>query len=167
MSIAADAFGAALRAVAGLDARVLLTVGNRFDPTRLGPVPDNTHVESWVDQADVMASADLVACHGGSGTVLGALAAGVPLVMVPLFADQFANARRVADTGAGLTVIAGPKPTRPGRNPIDAGDAPQLTRAIATVLATPTYRHQARRLAAALATAPTPDQALDRLTSAG
>ena len=43
-------------------------------------------------------------CHGGSGTTLGALAAGLPLVIVPLFADQPANAKRVAEVGAGLVV---------------------------------------------------------------
>jgi UDP:flavonoid glycosyltransferase YjiC (YdhE family) len=166
MSIAAGAYRTALRAVAGLDARVLLTVGRAVDPAGLGPVPDNVHVEAWVDQADVLASADLVACHGGSGTVLGALTAGVPLVVVPLFADQFENARRVAATGAGQVVIAAPKAGRPGRNPIDEGDAPQLASAIATVLATTGHRDQAERLAAEVAAAPPADEVLDRLVTA-
>ena len=43
-------------------------------------------------------------CHGGSGTVLGALAADLPLVIMPLFADQFANARTLADAGAAIVV---------------------------------------------------------------
>jgi len=165
MSIAAEAYRTALRAVADLDARVLLTVGSRFDRDELGPVPRNVHVEAWVDQADVLATADVVACHGGSGTVLGALGAGVPLVVVPLFADQFENARRVAATGAGLTVVAGPKATRPGRNPIDEGDAPQLAEAIATVLATADHGDRAERLATEMATAPDAGQALDDLAA--
>jgi UDP:flavonoid glycosyltransferase YjiC (YdhE family) len=49
------------------------------------------------------------ACHGGSGTTLGALAAGLPLVVVPLFADQPVNARRVAAVGAGLAVEPEPE----------------------------------------------------------
>lgn len=41
-------------------------------------------------------------CHGGSGTTFSALAARVPLVVVPMFADQPGNARLAAAAGAGL-----------------------------------------------------------------
>jgi UDP:flavonoid glycosyltransferase YjiC (YdhE family) len=68
-------------------------------------------VERWVPQAEALAQASLVVCHGGSGTVLGALAANVPLVILPLFADQFANARALADTGA-AAVVVGPDELR-------------------------------------------------------
>ena len=57
----------ALDAVAGLSIRALMTVGRRFDVDTLTP-PSNTRVERWVAQADVLAAADLVVCHGGSGT---------------------------------------------------------------------------------------------------
>ena len=40
--------------------------------------------------------------HGGAGTTLSAFAAGCPLVVVPLFGDQPANAVRVAVAGAGV-----------------------------------------------------------------
>jgi len=53
------------------------------------------HVEAWVPQADALAAATVVVCHGGSGTTFGTLAAGLPLVIVPMFADQPANARLV------------------------------------------------------------------------
>jgi hypothetical protein len=43
----------------------------------------------------VLPHAALVVCHGGSGSTFGALAAGVPLVIWPLFADQFRNGRAV------------------------------------------------------------------------
>lgn len=86
MSIASRVYRAALRAVEHVEARVLLTVGNRFDPGALGPLPSHVHVEPWVDQDRVFPEADLVVCHGGSGTAFGALAAGVPLVTVPVFA---------------------------------------------------------------------------------
>jgi UDP:flavonoid glycosyltransferase YjiC (YdhE family) len=42
--------------------------------------------------------------HGGYGTTLGALLAGVPQAVVPLFADQHHNARRIAELGAGLAI---------------------------------------------------------------
>jgi UDP:flavonoid glycosyltransferase YjiC (YdhE family) len=67
-------------------------------------VPENVRVERWVPQAEALAQASLVVCHGGSGTVLGALAANLPLVIMPLFADQFANARTLAGAGAAAVV---------------------------------------------------------------
>lgn len=78
---------------------MLLTVGRRFDPSALGAVPGNVHVEGWVEQADALGAATLVVCHGGLGTVYAALAAAVPVVVVPAFADQFLNGRRIAAAG--------------------------------------------------------------------
>ena len=81
---------------------VLMTVGDRGDPAELGPLPRSVRVERWVSQADVMARAAAMVSHGGSGSTLMALAAGVPQAFVPLFVDGPANARRVAELGAGI-----------------------------------------------------------------
>jgi UDP:flavonoid glycosyltransferase YjiC (YdhE family) len=43
-----------------------------------------------------------VVCHGGSGIFF---AMGCPVVVIPLFADQTANARAAQATGAGLAVF--------------------------------------------------------------
>jgi UDP:flavonoid glycosyltransferase YjiC (YdhE family) len=99
-----DPYRALLDAVDGLDVPVLLTTGAELD---LGPVPANVTVEPWVPQPDALAKAKLVVCHGGSGTVLGTLAAGLPLVIMPLFADQIANAQRLAAIGAARVVTPG------------------------------------------------------------
>ncbi len=104
MEMVAPVYRAALDAMAELEARVLMTVGHGADMNAFGAAPANVRVEPWVPQADVLAEAALVVCHGGAGTTLGSLAAGRPLVVVPLFADQPANAERVAAVGAGLTV---------------------------------------------------------------
>jgi UDP:flavonoid glycosyltransferase YjiC (YdhE family) len=166
MTMAGDVYRTALRAVADLDARVLLTVGRRFDATMLGAIADNVHVEPWIDQAEVLDRADVVVCHGGSGTVLGALAAGVPMVVVPLFADQFENARRIATAGAGLIVESERSAEGSRRNFIGDEDAAQLTKAINAVLATSSYREQAGRIAAEMAVAPTAGEVLDGLATA-
>lgn len=50
--------------------------------------------------------ANVVVCHGGSGTAFGALAAGVPLIICPLFADQSSNGQLIASAGAGLVAAA-------------------------------------------------------------
>lgn len=93
------AYPKSLEAAGGLDARVLLTTGQELE---VDGVPGNVRVERWVDQADVLAEASVVVGHGGSGTTLGALAAGIPQVVAPLFADQPFNAARVAMVGAGV-----------------------------------------------------------------
>ena len=112
----------AAEALAALPVRVLLTIGDRRDPAELGPLPPSVRVERWMPQAAVMAHASAMVGHGGSGSTLMALAAGVPLALVPLFVDGPANAGRVAELGAGIVAeelaprvgsCYGPRP--PGR----------------------------------------------------
>jgi UDP:flavonoid glycosyltransferase YjiC (YdhE family) len=167
MSIAARIYRMALAALARLDVRVLLTVGHRFDRTALEPVPANVHVEPWVDQAHVLPEADVVLCHGGSGTVYGALAAGVPLVMTPLFADQFVNGRRVADCGAGLVVEPEGGNDDGTRRVLGDGDVPRIADAIEAVLGTASHRRNAGRIAREMAAAPSVDEVLDALLAGG
>jgi len=163
MSIAAGVYRTALSAIGGVPVRALLTLGRQFDRSSLGPIPANVHVEAWVDHTDVLAAADLVVCHGGSGTAFGALAAGVPVVVVPLFADQFENGRRIADGGAGLVVEATETTGASVRRLIGQEDAPRIAAGITSVLATPSYRRNARRIAAEMASARTGDEVLATL----
>lgn len=158
---AAPIYGGALEAVAGLPARVLLTTGAAAEAEPLaGPGP-HVHVARWVPQADVLPHARVVVCHGGSGTTLGALAAGVPLVVTPLFADQPQNGRRVAAVGAG--VVVEPRDEGAIRSAIDPAD---LQEAIAAVLTDGSYTQAAGRMAAEMRDLPPPDEALAVLTAA-
>jgi MGT family glycosyltransferase len=136
--------------LAGLPVRVLLTVGEAVDPVALGPLPSGVHVERFVPQQQVLAAATAMVTHGGSGSVLGAPAAGRPLVVLPLFADQPYNAARVAALGAGLSIDGGP------------AAAGQVGPAAAAVLDDPTYRAGAHRVAAEMAALPTADQTATR-----
>lgn len=100
-----------------------------------------------------------VVCHGGAGT-LRALASGVPLVMVPLFADQARNARRVADLCAGISLPELPNlASAMAEGP--AAVAAWLGPAVRAVLDDPSYRRGAQRVAAAIHTLPPVDAALD------
>ena len=111
----------ALDSLSHLPVRVLVTVGRDRDPADLGPVGPNVHVARWVPQADVMPHTAAMICHGGSGTVRAGLAAGVPLAVLPLFADQPFNAQRVTELArsrsttrqAPATPCAGFSPTPP------------------------------------------------------
>jgi MGT family glycosyltransferase len=133
----------ALDALALLPVRVLVTVGRDRDPRELGPLPPNVHVARWVPQADVMPHTAVMICHGGSGTVRAGLAAGVPMVVVPLFADQPHNARRVAELGAGI-----------------AHDGTfGLAESVRRLLVEPSYLQEAQRIAAVIRRLPTVDTA--------
>lgn len=126
-----DLYRDAAAALGELDVRVLMTLGTEVDPDELGPVPANVHVERWVPQNAVMGEAAVMIGHGGSASTLGAMAAGVPLACIPLYADQPENAARVAQLGAGLAL-----------------DGPAaLTEAVSTLLGDPFYRDHARLVA--------------------
>ena len=156
------AFRAALDAVGGLPVRALLTVGRATDIHALGDVPANVHVEAWVPQADALAAAAAVVCHGGSGTTFGTLAAGLPLVIAPMFADQPANARLVESAGAGLTVEPSGEPR--GRTGVLApGDAARIRQSLELILADDSYRQAAQSLAAEMRALPTPAELLGGL----
>ncbi|HVU02499.1 MAG TPA: glycosyltransferase [Polyangiaceae bacterium] len=147
MEAARQAYEPVIQAARGLPARVLLTVGNSFPLESLADVPENVHVERFVPQDDVLPHAALAICHGGSGTVIGALAAGVPMVVTPLFADQPQNAARIAAVGAGIAL-----PTR-------GATAESIRRAVLSILREPPFRDRARAIAAEIADLPPIDEA--------
>ena len=91
---AADALGQ-------LPVRGLVTTGPAVDPALIA-APPNVTVTQWVRHADVLPHCSAVITHGGHGTVMKALIAGVPLVVVPLGRDQPDNAARVVHAGAGI-----------------------------------------------------------------
>ena len=147
-----------------LGLRVLVTTGARVPEGRFEEVPASVHVESWVPQDDVVGAASVVVCHGGSGTTYGALAAGVPLVFLPVMADQLTNARLVAEAGAGVSLLE------------EAGSALEnvaaLERAIgrlgdvvSLLLAETGHRDRARLIAGEMAAQPSLGDALGRLAA--
>jgi UDP:flavonoid glycosyltransferase YjiC (YdhE family) len=163
LPIGVAAYQAVLDAVDGLKVRVLLTVGRSFDPASLPRIPPNVHVETWVPQADSLGSAAVVCCHGGSGTTFGALSAGVPLVVVPMFADQPANGRRLTATGAGIVV----EPSGGDRDTMGAfgpADTARIRSAIESVLTETSYRTAAILIADEMRQARTVDDVINLLT---
>jgi len=139
-----------LDALAGLDVEVLLTTGRSHDPSTLD-VPDNARVEQFVPQSETLPRASLVVSHGGSGTLLGALAHGVPLVVTPHAADQFDNARAAAATGVARVVMP------------DELDEAAVREAVAAVRAELSYREAAERVADEIAAMPSPAEVAARL----
>jgi UDP-N-acetylglucosamine transferase subunit ALG13 len=98
----AAALQAMVEALVEERANLVVTTGANGDLDRFGPQPAHVRVERYVPQQALLPHCDVVVCHGGAGSVLGALAHKVPLVMLPLAADHHEVAAQVAAAGAGL-----------------------------------------------------------------
>jgi MGT family glycosyltransferase len=95
---------AALEALTGEDVSVVVTTAS-VDPSPFTP-PPNAHVERFVPHRAVLERAACVVCHGGMGITQKALAAGVPVCVVPFGRDQFDVARHVEVADAGTRLPA-------------------------------------------------------------
>jgi MGT family glycosyltransferase len=128
---------AAARALRDLPVQVVMTTGKQRDPNDLSfeVAAPNIRVESYVPQSDLLPKVSVMVTLGGSGGVLAALKAGVPLVIVPTEWDRPENAQRVVEAGAGLRID--PKQCTPER----------LRAAVERVLNEPSFRKNAQRLA--------------------
>ena len=91
-----------------LHADVMVATGGT---TMEDDIPDNAVVRPWVAQAALLPIVDLVVHHGGSGTMLGALTHGIPQLVLPQGADQFANAAALEAVGAAIRL--GPEQQHP------------------------------------------------------
>ncbi|HEU0133759.1 MAG TPA: nucleotide disphospho-sugar-binding domain-containing protein, partial [Allosphingosinicella sp.] len=117
-------------ACARLDLRLLITQGGLG---RLGPedrLPGDPLLYDWVPQEAVLAQSDMVVCHGGINTVLEPLAAGLPMVVMPLAFEQSAIAARLEH--AGVARVLGHR-----------SSARRLAEAIAEVRSDPGFRQRA------------------------
>jgi MGT family glycosyltransferase len=134
-----------------LPSNLVVTVGHHVDPAELGQQPRHVHVERFIPQSSVLPYCDLVVSHGGSGSVIGALAHGLPSVLLPLGADQPLNAGRCADLGVARV--------------LDAVEAtPEVVRAAAAdVITDPAYRRDAEDLRDEIAALPDPAHAIGLL----
>jgi len=136
-------YPAILAVLADLPVRVLITTGKGYDPAALRPLPGNAWAASWWPQAAAMREAALVVGHGGFGTTMTALAAGVPQLVLPLFSsDQFLNAERVEAVGVGARLLG------------DLDAVPEVLGMVEQLLGQPRYAAAARGVAAEMAALP-------------
>ncbi|HJY97861.1 MAG TPA: nucleotide disphospho-sugar-binding domain-containing protein [Streptosporangiaceae bacterium] len=142
---AADALGQ-------LPVHTLVTTGPAADAAVIR-APHNVSVRRWARHADVLLSCLAVVTHGGHGTVVKALAAGVPLVIGPLGRDQPDNAARVIRAGAGLRVRR-------------TADIATLQRAIGRVLDDHRFQDAAQHMAQILAAERDDELVIDELERA-
>ena len=142
---------AAARGLGDLPVEVLMTTGGDREPEALGlgPLAANVRVTRWLSHRELFPRTAVVVTTGGAGTVLAALAVGVPLVIVPTEWDKPENARRVVEAGAGLCIA--PSRCTPRR----------LRAAVERVLSEPSFRRSARGLAERFAEAGGPERAAE------
>ena len=140
-----------LDAIQDLPISIAVTTGPGIDPALLGRRPANVAAAPFVAQALLLPLASAVVSHTGSGTMLGALTAGLPQVCLPRGADQFANAERLHAIGAGIRLL--PDDVTPDR----------LRAAVSSVLDDPAYADAATAMKAEIAAMPSAADVLDDL----
>jgi MGT family glycosyltransferase len=126
-----------VEALSALPVRAVLTRGQMLDPAEVAST-DNVHVVASAPHGDVLEHASLVVTHCGHGTTLRALAAGVPLVCIPMGRDQNDTAARVVHHQAGVRVAP-------------RASAAVIRAAIQRVLDDTRYRANAARIADVIA----------------
>src|SRR5450755_3597929 len=115
-----------------------------YQPARLlsldlGPLAPNVMLQPHAPLSDILPIADALVLNGNSESVLAALQAGLPAVVLPSIWDQAEMAWRVAETGAGLRIS--PWRATPER----------VRRAVIRVLDEPSFRDNAAKMGAGLA----------------
>ncbi len=114
----------------------------------LGPQPAHVHVERFVPQAAVLPHVAAVVSHAGSGSVLGALTHGLPMVLLPMGADQPWNGDRCAALGVARVL-----------DPV-AATTTDIANALREVVTDPAYAAAAVAQRDALAALPGPEAAV-------
>jgi len=130
---------------------LLLTVGRDNDPAQWGPQPSNVHIERFIPQSLLLPYCDIVVHQGGFSTVTGTLNAGLPMVVIPVGADQPDNAACCAALGVGVVIEPG------------ARSAEAIRAAVHDIMDTTVYRQKAEHLRDEMAALPGPEHAVDLL----
>jgi MGT family glycosyltransferase len=134
------------------DLHVIATVGHDVDPADFRHLPSGVRIERFVPQRAVFDVVDAVVAHGGYGTLMGALAAGLPIVTLPLAAgDNMANAMSVVNCGAGVMIAA------------DERRPDVVAERTRQVLDDPGYTQRAQAAATDIAALPGPEHAVELL----
>lgn len=115
--------------------RVVVSMGPQHEELTLA---DNMTGAEFLPQTSLLPRVDLVITHGGNNTVTEALHFGVPMVVLPLFWDQYDNAQRVHETGFGR------------RLPTYAHEPDEVRAAIAELLADAALRERLDAVSARL-----------------
>ncbi|MGO1701479.1 MAG: glycosyltransferase [Canibacter sp.] len=87
-----------LSVLAQQDANIIVSMGPLHDEIELAP---NMFGAEFLPQTKLIPQVDLVITHGGNNTVTESMHFGKPMILLPLFWDQYDNAQRVDECGYG------------------------------------------------------------------
>lgn len=121
-----------IQAFANSDYEILMSIGEKTEMISLGHIPNNFTVKNYLDQIAILQKADVFITHCGMNSVNESLYYGVPMVLYPLHSEEGVVADRVAELGAGIK-LQGQKPNH-------------LAKAVAELLANPSYYENAQKL---------------------
>jgi UDP:flavonoid glycosyltransferase YjiC (YdhE family) len=144
-------FRKVLDALETLPIEIVVTVGENNDPADFGPRPKTTRVFRFIPQERLLPHCRAIVAHGGAGTLLGALAYGAPMLLLPQSADQFYNASRATAAGTALSLMP------------ENVSARAITTSFAQILNDPAFAACARAVGAQMVTMPRPEEALARI----
>ena len=147
-------FEMVLEALADEPLNVVVTTGHNRDPAGLAPLPPNTHAERFIPYDSLLPRCDAVICHAGLGTTMAALAHDLPLVALPLSADQFVHATRCDQLGIGRAIEQ------------QHATPEAIQRAVTELLADRRTRQRVVRLGAEIRRMPGPQVAADAIEKA-
>jgi MGT family glycosyltransferase len=145
----ADLLRRVVAALSTLPVRAVVTTGPEIDPGEV-PGTESIHVVRSAPHSVLLRHTAAVVSHGGHGTVIKALAAGVPQLVIPIGRDQPGNAARVDTAGVGLRLR---RSAPPG----------QIADAVRRLLAEPAFRARAAELGAVVATDAASTTAIEEL----
>ncbi|MFB6340196.1 nucleotide disphospho-sugar-binding domain-containing protein [Saccharicrinis sp. FJH62] len=98
-----------ISALKDLPVKGLVTLGLAMENFNFD-VPENVKLVNSVQHSQVFPHADIVITHAGHGTVMRALANGVPLICLPMGRDQKDNAIKIEMKGCGIKLSSESKP---------------------------------------------------------
>jgi UDP:flavonoid glycosyltransferase YjiC (YdhE family) len=78
--------------------RAIVSMGPLHEELKLG---ERMYGEQFLPQPSILPQCDLLITHGGNNTVAEAFNFGLPVIVAPLFWDQYDNAQRMHETGFG------------------------------------------------------------------
>jgi UDP:flavonoid glycosyltransferase YjiC (YdhE family) len=146
-----ELFRKVLDALETLPIEIVVTVGENNDPANFGSRPKTTKIFRYIPQEKLLPHCRAIVAHGGAGTVLGALAYGVPMLLLPQSADQFYNASRATAAGTALSLMP------------ENANAHAIVTSFAQILNDPAFATCARAVGAQMAAMPPPGEALARI----
>jgi UDP:flavonoid glycosyltransferase YjiC (YdhE family) len=148
---AVDVLDAAIRGIRPLPFNLVVTAGPGVDPERFGPQPDHVLIAPYLPHTLLLPRCRAVVSQGGAGIMLGALAHGLPQLVLPQGGDQFMNADACARSGAGLALAPAQVSPR------------TIAQAAQRVLAEPSITLAALAISAELREMPGADTVLEQL----